>query len=72
MAIIEMFNQDETKKTKTYLGDSVYVEFDEDTSLGRLILTTENGLGATNTIVLEPEVYGALLTFVDSLKQGDD
>jgi hypothetical protein len=39
---------------KVYLGDSVYAQFD---GFG-IILTTENGLGPTNTIVLEPEVLG--------------
>ena len=39
---------------KVSLGDSVYAQFD---GFG-IILTTENGLGPTNTIVLEPEVLG--------------
>jgi len=40
---------------KTYLGDSVYAEFDP---IGRIILTTENGYpdDPRNRIVLEPEV----------------
>lgn len=50
---------------KTYLGDSVYVDFDGYS----LFLTTENGLGASNTIVLEPEVYRALTEYVERLKQ---
>jgi hypothetical protein len=49
---------------KDYLGDSVYVDFD-----GYMIcLTTENGMGPTNTIYLEPEVYKALLSYVERLK----
>jgi hypothetical protein len=45
---------------KTYLGDSVYAEND---GFG-IILTTENGFGATNTIYLEPQVYQALLDYM--------
>ena len=37
---------------RIYLGDSVYYELD----CGTVILTTQNGLGASNTIALEPEV----------------
>ena len=44
---------------KTYLGDSVYAEFD---GYG-VVLTTENGMGPSNTIVLEPEVIFKLLEF---------
>lgn len=44
---------------KTYLGDSVYCEIDENNSV---ILTTENGFGPSNTIILEEEVLGPLLT----------
>ncbi len=48
---------------KAYLGDSVYVERD-----GRgVVLTTENGYGPTNTIVLEADVFDALLQFVARL-----
>ena len=42
---------------KTYLGDSVYAEFDEG---GRIVLTTENGGPPSNRIVLEPDVLIAL------------
>lgn len=48
---------------KVYLGDSVYVAFD---GFG-LVLTTENGFGPSNTIVLEPEVYEALTQYVARL-----
>ena len=47
----------------TYIGDSVYVDFD---SRG-LILTTNNGYGATNTIYLVSEVYELLVAYVKSL-----
>ena len=53
-------------RPKEYLGDGVYVTFDGFA----LTLTTENGLRATNTIVLEPEVYGALARFVERLRGG--
>jgi hypothetical protein len=45
---------------KVYLGDSVYVEVEN----GMLKLTTDNGLGASNTIYLEDQVYAALLQYV--------
>lgn len=42
---------------KHYLGDSVYYEQD-----GRAVtLTTDNGLGPSNTIVLDGDVLAALL-----------
>lgn len=44
---------------KTYIGDSVYAEFDE---YGCIVLTTENGLPTdpSNRIVLEPGVFAEL------------
>jgi hypothetical protein len=51
---------------KRYLGDGVYVDANE---FG-LMLTTENGLRVTNTIVLEPEVYAALERYVNELQDG--
>jgi hypothetical protein len=42
---------------KTYLGDGVYYELRD----GRVVLTTENGLSATNVIFLEPEVVAKFL-----------
>ena len=46
---------------KEYLGDGVYVALDDSRGF---ILTTENGIGATNTIILEPDVYEALEVWV--------
>lgn len=46
--------------TKQYLGDGVYV----DSNYGSIVLTTENGISVTNTIVLEPEVWDALKEYV--------
>jgi len=50
---------------KEYLGDAVYADLDE---WRRIVLTTENGIEATNAIVLEPEVYAALLAWVERLR----
>lgn len=48
-------------KEKEYLGDSVYAQIDE---YDNLILTTENGIEASNTIILEPSVVRALMTYL--------
>ena len=48
---------------REYLGDGVYVDFDGFA----LVLTTENVIRITNTIVLEPDVYDALLAYVKQL-----
>jgi len=55
---------------KMYLGDSVYAEYDGFA----IILTTENGYDddPRNRIVLEPEVYTALLEFVKRLKKKEN
>ena len=51
---------------KTYLGDSVYAEWDGYS----IVLTTENGYtdDPRNRIVLEPEIYAELLAFVRILE----
>lgn len=51
---------------RDYLGDSVYATFDGH----GIILTTENGgpFPPSNHIYLEPEVYAALLRFVERVK----
>lgn len=46
---------------KTYVGDSVYADFND---YHQLVLTTENGDEASNTIYLEPDVWTALVRFV--------
>jgi hypothetical protein len=48
---------------KDYLGDGVYVDFDGFS----LVLTTENGVETTNTMILEPQVYEALTRYVARL-----
>jgi hypothetical protein len=50
---------------KTYIGDSVYVDFDGYS----LILTTENGPEPSDAIYLEPSVWADLVAFVERLKQ---
>lgn len=56
---------EEVSATKAYLGDGVYVDVEH----GMLKLTTDYGLGPTNTIYLEPEVYAQLLAYVENLKK---
>lgn len=51
---------------KVYLGDGVYAEFDG--YCGGIILTAENGIFATNTIFLEPEVLANFEEYVQKLK----
>jgi hypothetical protein len=46
---------------KDYLGDSVYADFDG----WYITLTTENGVEASNTIALEPQVFNALLRYAE-------
>ena len=46
--------------TKRYLGDGVY---GEEYGLD-IVLTTEDGISATNTIYLEPATIKALLKFL--------
>lgn len=48
--------------SKVYLGDSVYCEMQPG---GTIILTTENGLEATNRIIMEPEV---LASFFENIR----
>lgn len=49
-----------TNKQKVYLGDSVYAEITNS----QVVLTTNNGLGDSNIIVLEDEVIHALLQYL--------
>jgi hypothetical protein len=50
--------------SKEYLGDGVYASFDGY----QIELTAENGIRATDTIYLEPDVYTRLVQFVENLK----
>jgi hypothetical protein len=47
--------------SKEYLGDGLYANIES----GALKLTAENGIQATDTVYLEPEVYAALLRYVE-------
>jgi hypothetical protein len=50
---------------KTYIGDSVYCDFDGYA----LILTIENDGESSNTIYLEPSVWDDLVAYVERLKK---
>lgn len=41
---------------RQYLGDGLYVDFDGT----QVVLSAENGIGATNTVYLEPGVFEEL------------
>lgn len=49
---------------KSYIGDGIYVEHDGH----GLVLTFENGLSVSIRIVLQPDVFEALLRYVEVLK----
>jgi hypothetical protein len=55
-------------KNRLYLGDGVYVAQVYDA----LILTTENGIETTNSIVLEPEVIHALEVYISHIRRDSD
>lgn len=53
------------ESTKIYLGDGVYADYE----WGQIVLTTEDGgPEPTNRIVLESNVYDALVEFVNNLE----
>lgn len=49
--------------SKLYLGDGVYVSTLEDCD--GVVLTTENGIGCTNRIVLEYDLCNELLRYLE-------
>ncbi len=53
-------------KEKTYLGDGVYVEL----AYGQITLSADHGREPVESIVLEPEVYTALVAFVEGRLPG--
>lgn len=56
---------------KVYIGDSVYAEVQPAAFLGfELVLTTENGYpdDPRNKIVLGPQEWANLLTYVENIK----
>jgi hypothetical protein len=54
---------------KQYLGDSVYIEYIEHEVMDTIVLTTDNGNGPSNTIVLEDQVFVNLINFVNKIRQ---
>ena len=54
-------NQEIVRKNVSYLGDSVYVSTDGFA----IIITTENGMGATNEIYIEPDVLRKLIEYCE-------
>jgi hypothetical protein len=50
-------------ENKIYLGDGVYADYD---GFG-VVLTTENGIRVTNTIVLEPDALAALNQYYERM-----
>lgn len=52
-------------RKKVYLGDSVYAEQNDY----GVTLTTENGLGPTNTIMMEPDVIRNFLDYWKELRK---
>lgn len=53
---------------KVYLGDGVYANRSER----GIVLTTENGITATNTIVLEPEIVEEFERYIARLRERAD
>ncbi len=53
------------KDMKVYLGDGAYANFDGY----HVVLTAENGIYATDTVALEPEVLNSFLGYIERLKQ---
>ena len=51
-------------REKCYLGDAVYAAFDGF----NIVLTTEDGVSATNVICIEPEVLDALNEYAARIK----
>lgn len=50
---------------KEYIGDGIYAEVQDDV----LVLTTENGIEVTNTIVVDISNYDALLNYMKRYRE---
>jgi len=50
---------------KIYLGDAVYVEINP---YGDIVLTTEDGISVSNSIILDPTVLQAFLEYIERSK----
>lgn len=48
---------------KVYLGDGVYVRYENN----HLVLTAEDGIRVHDIIYLEPDVFGALVTYAQHI-----
>ena len=46
---------------KVYLGDAVYADFND---ANQLVLTVEDGIAPSDTIIIEPEIWAALRSYV--------
>lgn len=53
------------KDKKEYLGDGAYINFDGY----HVLLTAENGIYASDTVALEPEVLDRFLDYIARLKK---
>lgn len=53
---------------KTYLGDGAYAEYTKD---GEMIITAENGIRATDTVVLDIYGLAKFLRFIEEIKEAD-
>jgi hypothetical protein len=47
---------------KEYIGDGVYAEVKD----GQLFLTTENGRGTTNTVIIDRDTYQSLMGYLET------
>ncbi len=56
----------DTHPAKDYLGDGVYIQVGR--FLGEIVLTTEDGIRATNTIVMGPGEIAGLNRFLERWK----
>ena len=54
--------QQDVDKAKTYLGDGAYVQFGSYTA--EVVLTTEDGIRATNTVVPGPNEIRMLMEWL--------
>lgn len=58
--MLNLVQLENAMKKKAYLGDSVYIAPTEN----GYVITTENGLGPSNEIFLEPQVVKALVNYL--------
>ena len=57
---------------KTYLGDGVYVEYNENEAIEGITLSTErnhNGISITHWIFLESPVFENLIIFINEMRK---